>query len=79
MNEKQYAVTLHAPDIRPKIRHVRILETFDRLKSGEVMHLSNTHDPKLLYYQFLIEREGSFHWEYVEEGPELWRVEIEKR
>ncbi|RKQ30754.1 DUF2249 domain-containing protein [Oceanobacillus halophilus] len=79
MSEKQYTVKLHAPDIEPRVRHPRIMEVFDGLKSGEVMHLSNDHDPKPLHYQFLIEREGTFNWEYLEKGPELWRVAIEKR
>lgn len=36
------------------------------------------HDPKPLYYQFLHEREGLFGWEYLEQGPELWRVRISR-
>ncbi|WP_085992617.1 DUF2249 domain-containing protein [Oceanobacillus senegalensis] len=79
MSEKQYAVKLHAPDIEPRIRHPRIFEAFDGMNSGEVMHLSNDHDPKPLRYQFMIEREGKFEWEYLEEGPNLWRVAIEKK
>jgi uncharacterized protein (DUF2249 family) len=52
---------------------------FDKLEPGEFMHLSNDHDPKPLYYQFMIERENEFSWEYLEEGPNLWRVAIGKR
>lgn len=36
------------------------------------------HDPKPLYYQFSFERAGTFTWAYLEEGPEVWRVEIGK-
>ena len=42
------------------------------------MELTNDHDPKPLYYQFLMERENQFTWEYVEEGPDLWKVVIGK-
>jgi uncharacterized protein (DUF2249 family) len=78
MNRVEYSVEVHAPDIPPKVRHIRILKYFDDLGSGDTMHLSNDHDPKPLYYQFMIEREGQFAWEYLENGPELWRVAIEK-
>lgn len=79
MKETIYSVKVHAPDIPPRIRHIRIFKIFDGLESGEVMHLSNDHDPKPLYYQFMIEREGEFTWEYLEDGPELWRVAIGKK
>lgn len=42
------------------------------------MELTNDHDPRPLFYQFQIEREGTFSWEYLEKGPELWRVAIGK-
>ena len=79
MKDMIYDVKVHAPDIPPRIRHIRIFKIFDGLASGEMMHLSNDHDPKPLYYQFMIEREGEFTWDYLEEGPELWRVAIGKK
>jgi uncharacterized protein (DUF2249 family) len=79
MNQLTYTVSIHAPDIPPKMRHQHILQQFDELKVQETLHLSNDHDPKPLYYQFLYEREGQFAWNYLEEGPDLWRVEIEKK
>ncbi|GAB3059991.1 DUF2249 domain-containing protein [Virgibacillus ainsalahensis] len=78
MTIKKYAARIHAPDIEARIRHPRILETFDKLASGEYMHLSNDHDPKPLHYQFMMERKDTFTWEYLEEGPMLWRVAIGK-
>lgn len=78
MNDLIYTLKIHAPDIAPKIRHVEIFQEFDKLGSGEFIHLSNDHDPKPLYYQFMIERAGKFSWEYLEEGPELWSVVIGK-
>lgn len=78
MNDLIYTLEIHAPDIPPKFRHVKIFQNFDKLAPGEFMHLSNDHDPKPLYYQFMIEREGEHTWEYLEEGPDLWRVVIGK-
>ncbi len=74
-----FIVKIFAPDIEPRFRHKKIFEAFDGLQSGEVMELTNDHDPKPLYYQFLIEREGTFSWEYLEEGPDVWRVVIGKK
>ena len=38
--------------------------------------LVNDHDPKPLYYQFAAEHAGDSTWDYLEEGPEVWRVQI---
>ena len=38
--------------------------------------LINDHDPKPLYYQFQAQQLGQVAWEYVEQGPEVWRVRI---
>lgn len=65
--------------IPPRDRHPLIFQTFEALSPGESFVLVNDHDPKPLYYQFSFEREGQFDWEYLEEGPEVWRVRIRKR
>lgn len=62
----------------PRERHPRIFAAFDQLGAGEHFVLVNDHDPKPLYYQFAAERPGAFTWRYLEEGPEVWRVEIGK-
>ena len=62
----------------PKDKHPVIFNPFEALKSGEKMELINDHDPRPLHYQFMMEREGEFEWEYLEEGPEVWRVAITK-
>jgi uncharacterized protein (DUF2249 family) len=68
-------------DVRNEIparRHELILETYLGLGAGEGFILINDHDPKPLYYQFEAEHNGEFTWEYLEEGPETWRVRIGK-
>ena len=60
----------------PRDRHPLIFKTFDGLPVGESFELINDHAPKPLYYQFLHERPGLFAWEYLEEGPDTWRVRI---
>lgn len=62
--------------IAPRNRHPLIFSTFDALQAGEAFELVNDHAPTPLYYQFLHERPNLFDWEYLEEGPETWRVRI---
>ena len=69
---------LDVRDIAPRERHTLILRTFAELTPGEAFVLVNDHDPKPLYYTFRAEREGQFTWEYIEQGPEVWQVEIGK-
>lgn len=66
-------------EIRPAERHPLIFGAFESLQPGEAFVLVNDHDPKPLYYQFKFEREGQFDWQYLEEGPVVWRVQIQKK
>ncbi len=68
--------TLDVRDLIPMMRRPKIFQIFDDLESGEAFILVNDHDPKPLYYQFLHERPEQFSWDYLEEGPEDWRVRI---
>lgn len=68
--------TLDVRQIAPRERHPLIFETFDGLEPGAAFELVNDHDPKPLYYQFQAERPGQVAWEYLERGPERWRVRI---
>lgn len=60
----------------PKRRHELIFETFTDLPVGQTYVLVNDHDPKPLRYQFDAENAGEFSWDYLEQGPEVWRVRI---
>ena len=77
MSEKSKQIV----DVRqtpPARRHPMIFGTFEALESGQSFELINDHDPKPLYYQFQAERPGQMEWTYLEQGPEVWRVEIRK-
>ena len=73
------AVELDVRAIPPREKHPTIFKTFDGLASGQSMVIVNDHDPRPLRYQFLAERPNGFDWTYEAEGPELWRVRIEKK
>ena len=69
-------------DVRPIVpreKHLTIFNTFDALHRGETFQLINDHDPVPLYYQFQAERQNQFNWNYIEKGPEVWRVNISKK
>ena len=62
--------------IEPRFKHPTIFNKFDSITEGESFTIHNDHDPKPLYYQLLAERGQVFLWEYLESGPQLWRVRI---
>lgn len=59
-------------------RHALIFSTFGALAAGKAMELINDHDPKPLRNVFQAQYPGSFGWEYLEQGPDTWRVAITK-
>jgi len=74
--EVRIKTSLDVRRLAPAKRHPLIFETFEALEPGEAFVLINDHDPKPLYYQFKAEREGRFSWDYLEQGPDVWRVRI---
>src|SRR6187431_1490186 len=64
--------------LEPRQKHPTIFNRFDELSEGESLTIHNDHDPKPLYYQLLGERGNIFNWEYLEQGPEWWKVRISK-
>jgi uncharacterized protein (DUF2249 family) len=68
-------------DVRPipcSIKHGLILKTWRELALGDHFILLNDHDPIPLRYQFSAEFPDAFTWDYLERGPEDFRVKITK-
>ena len=70
--------TIDVRTIVPRERHPLIFSTFDKLAPGDAFFLVNDHDPKPLYYHFKAELGEAFVWDYLESGPEVWKVRIGK-
>lgn len=70
--------TLDVTQLEPRLKHPTIFNKFDSLTANQAFIIDNDHDPKPLYYQLLGERGNVFTWEYLENGPELWKVKIGK-
>ncbi len=60
----------------PALRHERIFASVAELAPGTSFVLCNDHDPKPLRYQLDAERPGEITWDYLEQGPQVWRVRI---
>lgn len=75
----EFAAQVDARQYASKDKHAVIFNTILSLKKGEKMELINDHDPRPLHYQLFAEYEDQFKWEYLEQGPEVWRVSIEKK
>lgn len=62
----------------PAERHKMYYKAFADIKSGEAFEFINDHDPLPLYFQMEAESKEHFKWEYLEEGPEEWKVRVIK-
>jgi uncharacterized protein (DUF2249 family)/iron-sulfur cluster repair protein YtfE (RIC family) len=67
---------LDVRDLAPAARHETIFDAYRTLAPGTGFVLVSDHDPKPLGYQFEAEHAGQFTWQYLECGPEVWRVRI---
>lgn len=66
-------------DVRPLAhwkRHDVIFTAYQALQPGAGFVLVNDHDPLPLRYQIEARYPGEFTWDYLETGPEAWRVRI---
>lgn len=80
LNDTGYAL-VNEMDFRPyppAERHEMFYQAFADIKPGEAFEFYNDHDPKPLYYQMEAESKDPFTWEYIEEGPETWKVRVTK-
>lgn len=69
--------TVNVTVLPPREKHPTVFKHFDALQQGETLIIENDHDPKPLYYELLAERGDIFHWNYLEKGPEWYKVSIE--
>ena len=60
----------------PMQRHATVFGMVEALMPGEAFVLINDHDPMPLHRQLEARHPGGFTWTYLEQGPQVWRVEI---
>jgi uncharacterized protein (DUF2249 family)/iron-sulfur cluster repair protein YtfE (RIC family) len=61
------------------IRHATIFGALDGLRPGSGLLLTGNHDPLPLLAQLEQRAPGAFDVSYVERGPEVWRLKLERR
>lgn len=64
--------------IPPRSKHTQIFERWLNLPIGDHFVLLNDHDPVPLRYQFEALFPKAFTWDYLEAGPDEFRVKITK-
>ena len=62
--------------IPPYERHAQIFGRFDALQPGESFVIVNDHNPVPLHMQLEGRAPGQLAWTYLQQGPDLWRVQI---
>ncbi|MGH3523335.1 MAG: DUF2249 domain-containing protein [Mycobacterium sp.] len=70
---------LDVRQLRKPDKHPTIFATYADLPVGGSFVLVNNHDPKHLHDEFEVDHAGSYGWEYVEKGPQVWRIRITKQ
>lgn len=63
---------------QPRFRHALIFSMFEGLAPGAGFELVNDHDPVPLREQFKALSLPDFDWQYLQQGPGVWRVRIAK-
>ena len=76
LSRRHAAARLSLPAACALAGFLLLTPAFGALHPGTAFELRNDHDPKPLYYQFAAEMPGQFTWDYLEQGPEVWRVRI---
>ena len=66
--------------VEPKDRFERIMDHYERLDLNGTLELTVDHDPECMYYTLLATRGAdAFAFDYVERGPDTWRVRVTKQ
>ena len=63
--------------VEPKHRYETIMASYEALPAGGTLHLIVDHDPECMYYTLEATRGAeAFAFDYLERGPEVWRVNV---
>jgi len=65
--------------VEPKNRFECIMGAYERLLELESLELTVDHDPKCMYYTLrATQGDEAFSFDYLDDGPETWRVLVQK-
>lgn len=79
VSETSAECRLDVRSVEPKHRFEQIMGAYQDLAPGETLELIVDHDPKCMYYTLEAEHgPETFSFEYLEDGPKVWQVHVEK-
>jgi uncharacterized protein (DUF2249 family) len=70
--------TLDVREVGHVQRHPLIFRTYNALQPGQAFILVVDHDPKPVLFELDFVQKGKFKYDYLEQGPEVWRVQMAK-
>lgn len=65
-------------EIPQPLRHPLVFQRFDALDMGRSFTITNDHDPLPLNRQMQSMRPGQVSWDYIQRGPDLFRIRIRR-
>lgn len=68
--------TLDVRPVAPQRTHPTVIATYDKLALGESFVLINDQDPAYVRVALEARPSEAVGWEYLETGPDVWRVRI---
>ena len=71
--------TLDVRRLPCELRRATIIESFDALAPGQSLEIVNSFDPVPLRQHFEERTLVGFGWDYLEQGPEIWRIRLTRR
>lgn len=77
-NTSSPATAIDVRRVPRPMRHPLIFGTFDRLDPNNSFDIVSDHDPQPLRYLFDVRYPDAFSWNYIESGPDVWRIRIER-
>lgn len=69
---------IDVPSLPRGEKHPTIFRLLEQLAIGDVLRITNDHDPLPLRRALERAAPGAFTFEYLERGPVVWKVEIRK-
>lgn len=60
------------------VRHARVVGAVTSLVPGESVVIAADHAPRGVIREIEVDVPGDFRFEYLAEGPSLWRLQIER-
>lgn len=68
---------LDVRSVAPAARFETIMNAYETVPTGGILHLVVDHDPLCMYYTLKVMRGAdAFSFHYLEDGPEVWRVAV---